>query len=107
MAHQDFTFFGTAYHQQRNPEDVVIHEENLSTLEEAIRKGLTGLEAQVLACYLHGLSYAEIGKVLHLEAGTVKSRLFRARRKLCDFLLADGNLPDRYASKQTKGGADG
>ena len=47
------------------------------------------------------------GKVLHLEAGTVKSRLFRARRRLCDFLLADGNLPDRYASKQTKGGADG
>ena len=55
---------------------------------------------------LNGLSYAEIGKVLHLEAGTVKSRLFRARRKLCDFLLADGNLPDQYASKQTKGGAD-
>ena len=46
LAHQDFTFFGTAYHQQRNPEDVVIHEENLSTLEEAIRKGLTGLEAR-------------------------------------------------------------
>lgn len=62
LAHQDFTFFGTAYHQQRNPEDVVIHEENLSTLEEAIRKGLTGLEAQVLACYLHGLSYAEIAE---------------------------------------------
>lgn len=62
---------------------------------------------RAVARELNGLSYAEIGKVLHLEAGTVKSRLFRARRKLCDFLLADGNLPDQYASKQTKGGADG
>ena len=41
-----------------------------------------------------------------LEPGTVKSRLFRARRRLCEFLRDDGNLPDRYASKQTKGGAD-
>lgn len=55
---------------------------------------------------LDGLSYAEIGKVLRLEPGTVKSRLFRARRRLCEFLRDDGNLPDRYASKQTKGGAD-
>ena len=85
-AHQDFTFFGTAYHQQRNPEDVVIHEENLSTLEEAIRKGLTGLEAQVLACYLHGLSYAEIAEEVQRSTKSVDNAVQRIRRKIAQYL---------------------
>lgn len=82
LAHQDFTFFGTAYHQQRNPEDVVIHEENLSTLEEAIRKGLTGLEAQVLACYLHGLSYAEIAEEVQRSTKSVDNAVQRFDARL-------------------------
>ena len=81
-----------------------------SEMRRAVARGLDSLPDDarkiLILRELNGLSYAEIGKVLHLEAGTVKSRLFRARRKLCDFLLADGNLPDQYASKQTKGGAD-
>lgn len=81
-----------------------------SEMRRAVSRGLDSLPDDarkiLILRELNGLSYAEIGKVLHLEAGTVKSRLFRARRKLCDFLLADGNLPDQYASKQTKGGAD-
>lgn len=82
-----------------------------SEMRCAVARGLDSLPVDarkiLILRELNGLSYAEIGKVLHLEAGTVKSRLFRARRKLCDFLCADGNLPDQYASKQTKGGADG
>ena len=82
-----------------------------SEMRRAVARGLDSLPDDarkiLILRELNGLSYAEIGKVLHLEAGTVKSRLFRARRKLCDFLLVDGNLPDQYASKQTKGGADG
>ena len=80
------------------PADESVGPEQQLTRSEMRRSVARGLDS---------LPYAEIGKVLHLEAGTVKSRLFRARRRLCDFLLADGNLPDRYASKQTKGGADG
>ena len=82
-----------------------------SEMRRAVARGIDSLPDDarkiLILRELNGLSYAEIGKVLHLEAGTVKSRLFRARRKLCDFLLTDGNLPDQYASKQTKGGADG
>ena len=61
LAHQDLQGFGTAS-LQGNPEDAVIHAEDLSALEEAIRTGLTGLEAQVLTLYLEGLSYREIAE---------------------------------------------
>lgn len=86
LAHQDFTFFGTANHQHKNPEDVVIHEENLTTLEEAIRKGLTPLEAQVLSCYLDGLSYGEIAAEVQRSPKAVDNAVQRIRRKVARYL---------------------
>lgn len=50
------------------------------------------------------MSYAEIGAALSLEEGTVKSRIFRARKRLCTFLLDSGNIPESIASKGMKGG---
>ena len=59
LAHQDFTFFGTAYHQQRNP---------------------------VLACYLHGLSYAEIAEEVQRSTKSVDNAVQRIRRKIAQYL---------------------
>lgn len=50
---------------------------------------------------VNGLSYDEIGRILHLEPGTVKSRIFRARKKLAAQLLRDGNLSGYVPSEQT------
>ena len=50
---------------------------------------------------INGLSYDEIGEVLDLEAGTVKSRLFRARKRICS-ILTDGNFYEPSASKRTE-----
>ncbi len=75
---------------------------------ESVQRGLASLpddSRQILLLReLQGMSYEEIGDTLGLEPGTVKSRIFRARKKLCAFLLQDGNLPDLIASKYSGGG---
>jgi len=50
-----------------------------------------------------GQSYDEIAETLALDMGTVKSRIFRARKKLC--VLLAGNFHDGTPSKNTKEGA--
>ncbi len=71
---------------------------------EAVQRGLAQLPEDarqiLLLREIQGLSYEEIGEALHLEAGTVKSRIFRARKKLCAFLLEDGNIPDSFTSSR-------
>ncbi|MCI9468347.1 MAG: sigma-70 family RNA polymerase sigma factor [Oscillospiraceae bacterium] len=79
-------------------------------LRSSVRRGLSQLpegQRQILILREIGqLSYEEIAGQLGLEAGTVKSRIFRARKKLCDILIKDGNLSDRIPSNhQEKGGA--
>ncbi len=76
--------------------------------QEAVRKGLAALPENqrkiLLLREIKGLSYEEIGEVLDLDPGTVKSRIFRARKRLCAFLEQDGNIPDSYTSNSAKGG---
>ena len=51
---------------------------------------------------LGGQSYDEIAATLDIDLGTVKSRIFRARKKLC--ALLEGNFSGEKASKERKGG---
>ena len=51
------------------------------------------------------LSYEEISRVLSLDMGTVKTRIYRARKKLCALLAKDGNFSDAFPSDSSKGGA--
>lgn len=80
-------------------------------LREEVRSGLEQLppmQREILVLReIGGLSYDEIGAQLDLEAGTVKSRIFRARKKLCEILSKNRNISDSGASKhQKKGGRD-
>ena len=75
---------------------------------ETVQRGLLSLPEDqreiLLLREIQGMSYEEIGRVLSLESGTVKSRIFRARRKLCEFLAEDGNISLPPSSKRTGGG---
>ena len=74
---------------------------------DAVRRGLQELPEEqrqiLLLREIEGLSYDEIAEAMDLEPGTVKSRIFRARKKLCAFLLKDGNIPDSISSTSTRG----
>ncbi len=70
-------------------------------LNQAIQAGLTELpEDQRVTLVLsdvQGMSYEEIAQVTSVNLGTVKSRLSRARAKLRDYLLSQGELlPGEY-----------
>lgn len=86
------------------PEQQLMQKISMQSVEEGL-KTLPDKQRQILVMReLCGMSYAEIGKALSLEEGTVKSRIFRARKRLCTFLLDSGNIPESIASKGMKGG---
>lgn len=87
-----------------DPEQQLMKKLSMQSLNDGLRR-LPDKQRQILVMReLGGLSYAEIGKALSLEEGTVKSRIFRARKNLCAFLIKDGNIPDEISSKYSKGG---
>lgn len=75
-------------------------------LREAVNRGLKNLPKDyrvvLLLREIDGLSYDEIAETLSLEVGTVKSRIFRARKRLCAILAADGNFSLNLSSKKTE-----
>ena len=87
-----------------DPEQQLIKKISMQSVEEGL-KTLPDKQRQILVMReIGGMSYAEIGKALSIEEGTVKSRIFRARKRLCIFLLDSGNIPESIASKGMKGG---
>lgn len=81
---------GMGGQRQENPEDLVIHQEALCALEEAIQTQLTQLEGQVLALYLSGSSYSEIAKEVSRSTKAVDNAVQRIRRKIAQYLSRGG-----------------
>lgn len=86
------------------PEEQLLRRET----RRAVRRGLDALPSDqreiLLLRELGGLSYEEIASTLSLESGTVKSRIFRARKKLCEILMEDGNISGVSPSIKSGGG---
>jgi len=69
-----------------SPADAFLKEER----RERVRKGIARLPPRfqevIILCYLEELTYPEIAKHLRIKEGTVKSRLFKAKRLLAKIL---------------------
>ena len=66
-------------------------------LHDAIARLDKKLRLPVVLHYMEGYSVSEAAAILHLPAGTVKTRLFKAR-KILRLQLIDEDLPERRKS---------
>ena len=69
-----------------NPEEVIIHQENLMDIESTMERILSPLEQQVVQLYLEGKSYVEIAQQLNRHVKSVDNALQRVKRKLEQYL---------------------
>ena len=76
-----------------------------SEMRENLQKALLALTPEHRQIFLlrqmEQLSYEEIGQLLQLESGTVKSRLNRAKKQLRQILLRQGNIFESFSVKES------
>ncbi|HIQ62952.1 MAG TPA: RNA polymerase sporulation sigma factor SigH [Candidatus Avichristensenella intestinipullorum] len=73
-----------------NPEELLIGQEELSSIESRIGEMLSDLEWEVLTAYLEGRSYQEIAADLGRHVKSIDNALQRVKRKM-EKLLAQKN----------------
>ena len=105
----------TYINEDNEPQDLELPDERFvpdtiaerNELREAVAHGMDSLPEeyrQILVLReINGLSYNEIGEALNLEVGTVKSRIFRARKRLVEILMKDGNIGSDSSSNEPMG----
>lgn len=76
-----------------DPERSCADHERCHHLDRALSQLAPEERALVVLKHLQGLSYAEIGRILDLPEGKVKSRLFSARHRLREVLVERGWTP--------------
>jgi RNA polymerase sigma-70 factor (ECF subfamily) len=65
-----------------SPFEIAVDHETRALVEEALAAISPGYRAVLVLREIEGLSYAEIGEILNLSLGTVKSRILRGRDAL-------------------------
>ena len=69
-----------------NPEELIIGQEDLTTIHHKISEVLSSLEQDVLSAYLDGKSYQEIADNLGRHVKSIDNALQRVKRKLEKYL---------------------
>lgn len=73
-------------HAHFQPDREYEQHETRQRIDSALQKLQKPLRLVFTLREIHGLSYEEISQILHWRPGTVKSRLFRARKDLAELL---------------------
>jgi len=68
--------------KEKNPEEMVIEQESMEQMENAILKELSELEKQVFELHLTGMTYTEIAKVLGRDEKSTDNALQRMKTKI-------------------------
>ena len=84
------------------PEQALERKETQRLINEALAALPEDYRAILLLREAEGLSYAEIADAMHMELGTVKSRISRGRVLLRNYLTASGNFFESASSKVTE-----
>lgn len=75
--------------KDKNPEEMLIEQENLERIEASILKELSELEKQVFELHLTGMNYMEIAKVLGRDEKSTDNALQRMKTKVRKLLKKD------------------
>lgn len=73
-------------HRITNPEELMISQEELCSIEDVIGEVLSDLEMKVLMLYINGRSYQEIAKEIGRSEKSIDNALQRVKRKLERYL---------------------
>ena len=83
----------------RSPDDAAVDQETHALIEHALAQVNPTFRAALILREMEGLSYDEIGEVLNISLGTVKSRILRGRdalRKNLTGRMEPGRVPDWF-----------
>lgn len=67
--------------QQNNPEDIIIHREEMETLLKRLESKLSSMEKKVLALFLQGLTYQEIAVAMNKTPKAIDNAIQRIKNK--------------------------
>lgn len=82
-----------------SPQESAERKELREQVEDGLRQLPPEYRAVLVLREIHQLRYDEIAQALSLDAGTVKSRISRGRKRLREILLQSGNFSSPPASK--------
>lgn len=68
--------------KERNPEDILIDQENVAAIESMIENDLSSFEKQVLELSMTGMGYIEIAKLLGKDGKSTDNALSRVKMKI-------------------------